>query len=179
MASAAYERMKTWSTDRARASLVAHNRWRETRRKDTENFIKETQKAPSTMTSTVLRRAWKSYEEKCTDVADVLKFLILKDKPEEEKWSKELVALGEELNGLKLATFSVLATAPKQEEPAPDTKPQTTPHIRIRHDLRPDVLSFDATHVEFKRCQSRREHEKIQEEWEEMARPLVEDLLDV
>ena len=39
----------------------------------------------------------------------------------------------------------------KQEELTPDTKPQTTPHIRIRHDLRPDVLSFDATHVEFKR----------------------------
>ena len=84
MASAAYERMKTWSTDRARASLVAHNRWRETRRKDTENFIKETQKAPSTMTATVLRRAWKSYEEKCNNVAKVLEDPILKDKAEKE-----------------------------------------------------------------------------------------------
>ena len=98
------------------ASLVAHNRWKNPRRKDTDNFIKETQKAKSTMTATVLRKAWKSYKEKCNDVAEVLEYLILKDKPEEEKWSQEMVALGDEMNEFKLATFAVLSTPPKQEE---------------------------------------------------------------
>ena len=116
MATTTYDKMKTWSTDRAMASLVAHNRWKNTRRKDTDNFIKETQKAPSTMTATVLRKAWKSYKEKCNDVAEVLEYLILKDKPEEEKWSQEMVALGDEMNEFKLATFAVLSTPPKQEE---------------------------------------------------------------
>ena len=55
------------------------------------------------------------------------------------------------MNVLKLATYALLSTAQKQEESTPDSRPQIITAVHIRHDLQPDVFTFDATHVEFKR----------------------------
>ena len=151
----AYNRLEnffTYDLEAAKGAFSGHKSHKTRRLNLVKKVAAAAQSIPCIQSTLALERAIQSFEEKCEDLETVVEHLCVLDPVGAATYQKDMDDIAREREQMEVDMAPILAIIPRQEkhlrQPSQDGTPQRT-KVKIRADLKPDMLQEDSSPVEF------------------------------